>query len=93
MVRRKMTQKELAQAKAKNAKESAFITLYNRTKNQAVSIQLRAPKGVDFYRGEQTIMLHCGKTAKFPVSRLYKEQIINHTKAGRISILSGSLEI
>jgi hypothetical protein len=91
MVKRHLSQRELAQAKS--AQESAFITLYNRTKSQAVSIQLRAPKGVDFYIGEQTIILHCGKTAKFPISRLYKEQIVNHTKAGRISILSGSLDL
>ncbi|MEM3097212.1 MAG: hypothetical protein QXU32_00615 [Nitrososphaerales archaeon] len=73
-------------------REQKFVTLYNKTRNQPVYIQLRAPKGVDFYIGEQTVILHCGKIGKFPVNRLYKEQIINHAKAGRISILSGSLE-
>lgn len=86
---RPKTQKEIAQAK--NAKIK-FVTLYNKTKNQPVYIQLRAPGGVDFYIGEQTVILHCGKNAKFPVSRLYKEQINNHMKAGRLQILSGNLE-
>jgi len=78
-------------SKKVKSKES-FVTLYNRTKNQPVSIQLRAPAGVDFYLGEQTVVLHCGKMAKFPVSRLYKEQITNHQKAGRITLLSGNME-
>lgn len=77
---------------AKDKKESKFITLYNKSKNQPVSIQLRAPAGVDFYAGEQTVTLHCGKTAQFPSARLYKDQITNHIKAGRLSIVSGSLE-
>lgn len=89
MAKRQLTQRELAQAKQE---QSGYITLYNRSTNQPVPIQLRAPRGVDFYIGEQTVVLHCGKTAKFPVSRLYKEQITNHAKAGRIKILSGTLE-
>ena len=89
MAKRNLSQRELAQVKKDTG---GFITVYNRTSNQPVSIQLRAPRGVDFYLGEQTVVLHVGKTAKFPVSRLYKEQIINHTKAGRIKILSGTLD-
>jgi hypothetical protein len=77
---------------AKQNVEEKFITLYNRMKNQAVQIQLRAPSGVDFFSGEQTITLHCGKTAQFPVSRLYKDQVTNHIKAGRLTIVSGTLE-
>lgn len=86
---RPATQRQIAQSKSE---QSGYITLYNRTKNQTVQIQLRAPRGIDFYLGEQTIMLHCGKTAKFPVARLYKQQIINHQKAGRLAIISGSLD-
>jgi len=89
MAKRQLSQRELAQVKNDNA---GFVTVYNRTANQPVYIQLRSPKGVDFYLGEQTVILHVGKTAKFPVSRLYREQIINHTKAGRIKILSGTLD-
>lgn len=89
MAKRHLSQRELAQVKNDT---TGFVTVYNRTPNQPVFIQLRAPKGVDFYLGEQTVILHVGKTAKFPVSRLYKEQIINHTKAGRIKILSGTLD-
>ena len=89
MAKRHLSQRELASVKSDT---SGFVTVYNRTSNQPVFIQLRAPKGVDFYLGEQTVMLQVGKTAKFPVSRLYREQIINHTKAGRIKILSGTLD-
>ena len=73
-------------------KEEKFVTLYNKTKNQPVQVQLRAPSGVDFYIGEQTITLHVGKSAKLPVSRLYKDQVTNHIKAGRLSIVSGTIE-
>lgn len=90
MAKRQLSQRELAQMKKEE--NPGYITVYNRTTNQPVPIQLRAPKGVDFYLGEQTVVLHVGKTAKFPVSRLYREQIINHTKAGRIKILSGTLD-
>jgi hypothetical protein len=89
MAKRPITQREIT--KAKNS-SLAYVTLCNKTTNQPVSIQLRAPNGVDFYIGEQTVILHCGKTGKFPVSRLIREQIVNHQKAGRISIVSGSLE-
>lgn len=87
--KRPMTQKQIAQSKGQ---KTSYVTLYNRSANQPVYIQLRAPHGVDFYIGEQTVVLHVGKTGKFPVSRLYKDQIINHQKAGRLSIVNGSLE-
>ena len=82
------TQREL---KARQAKKTTFISLYNRSRH-SVSIQLKAPPGVDFYIGEQTCPVLPGKVGKFPVDRLYKEQITNHQKAGRIKIISGSLD-
>ena len=89
MNKRPMTQREANDAKKGSG---GIITLYNRTRTQPVYIQLRAPRGVDFYLGEQTVVLHCGKTGKFPVNRLYKEQIVNHQKAGRLTIVSGNLD-
>lgn len=86
-----MTQREIQTSKIKATKAES-VTLYNRLPKQAIQIQLRAPAGVDFYLGEQCVYMSAGETAKFPVDRLYKEQIINHQKAGRISILSGSLD-
>lgn len=88
---RPRTQREIQTARAKASKVE-WITLYNRLPKQAVQIQLRAPAGVDFYLGEQSVYIPKGQTAKFPVNRLYKEQIVNHQKAGRISIISGSLD-
>lgn len=89
--KRPMSQREIQTAKIK-ANKTEWVTLYNRLPKQAVQIQLRAPAGVDFYLGEQSVYIPKGQTAKFPVNRLYKEQIVNHQKAGRISIVSGSLD-
>ena len=89
MANRPLTQREIKERRGQD--QGTFITVYNRTRTQPVYIQLKAPKGGDFYLDEQTVVLHCGKTGKFPVNRLYKEQITNHQKAGRIKILSGSL--
>lgn len=86
-----MTQREIQTSKIKNSK-TEWVTIYNRLPKQAVQIQLRAPAGVDFYLGEQSVYIPKGQTAKFPVNRLYKDQIVNHQKAGRISIVSGSLD-
>ena len=86
---RPRTQREISQEKRS---QEGYVTIHNRLKKQPVSIQLRSPKGVDFYVGEQTIQLMAGKVAKFPVHRLYKHQIINHQKAGRIRVLHGSLD-
>lgn len=89
--KRPLTQREIQTSKIKAAK-TEWVTLYNRLPKQAVQIQLRAPNGVDFFLGEQCVYIPVGQTAKFPVNRLYKEQIVNHQKAGRISIISGSLD-
>lgn len=89
--KRPLSQREIQAAKIK-ANKTEWVTIYNRLPKQAVQIQLRAPAGVDFYLGEQSVYIAKGQTAKFPVNRLYKEQIVNHQKAGRISIVSGSLD-
>jgi hypothetical protein len=83
------TQREIAASKQKT--KGGVMTIYNKSK-QAIPIQLKAPKGVDFYRGEQTVWLDVGRTDKFPVSRLYKDQIINQQKAGRLLVISGSFD-
>ena len=88
MAARPQSQKEKASAKAANA---GFVTLYNKSSKQPVPIQLKAPVGVDFYNGEQTVWLHRGKSAVFPVSRLIKEQIVNQQKMGFLLVVSGSL--
>lgn len=80
------------QEKASRAASAGFVTLFNKSSKQPVPIQLKAPAGVDFYNGEQTVWLQKGKTAVFPVSRLIKEQIINQQKMGFLLIVSGSLE-
>lgn len=88
--KRPMTQREIAAARQKK-KIGAMMTIYNKAK-QAIPIQLRAPSGVDFYRGEQTVWLGTGRSDKFPVSRLYKDQIINQQKAGRLLVISGTFD-
>ena len=88
--KRPQTQREIAAAKkAKTA--GGVMTIYNKSK-QSIPIQLKAPKDVDFYRGEQTVWLGGGKTDKFPINRLYKDQIVNQQKAGRLLVISGSFD-
>lgn len=88
--KRPQTQREIAAARQKKI-APATMTIYNKAK-QAIPIQLRAPKGVDFYRGEQTVWLDVGRSDKFPVSRLYKDQIINQQKSGRLLVISGTFD-
>ncbi len=84
------TQREIAAAKKLKTK-GGVIAIYNKSR-QSIPIQLKAPKGVDFYRGEQTVWLGVGKSDKFPANRLYKDQIINQQKAGRLLVISGSFD-
>ena len=66
-----------------------FVTVLNVCK-QTVPIQLKAPNGVSFFVGEQTVPIMPGKTARLPEHRLYNHQINNHQQAGRLKILSTS---
>jgi hypothetical protein len=84
------TQRDIAAARQKKS-SGAMMTIYNKAK-QAIPVQLKAPKGVDFYRGEQTVWLGVGRSDKFPISRLYKDQIINQQKAGRLLVISGTFD-
>lgn len=88
--KRPQTQREIAAARQQKSK-GGVMTIYNKSK-QSIPIQLKAPKGVDFYRGEQTVWLDVNKSEKFPVNRLYKDQIINQQKAGRLLVISGSFD-
>lgn len=88
--KRPQMQREIAAARQKKA-NGKFMTIYNKSK-QSIPIQLKAPAGVDFYRGEQTVWLDVGRTDKFPINRLYKDQIINQQKAGRLLVISGSFD-
>ena len=83
-----LTQKQIKKEKI-IASNTNYTTILN-TSKQMVTIQLKAPPGVDFFVGEQTITLMPGKFAQFPVSRLYNDQVKNHQKAGRIKILLAS---
>lgn len=86
---RPLTQREIRQQKRR--KENVrYVTIINRSKKQTVPIQLRAPAGVDFYVGEQTVPLYPLRMAKFPENRLYAEQIKNFQKQGRIQVLNAS---
>lgn len=82
-----LTQREIRQQKKQ--KTTGRVVIYNRDPKRPVQIQLRAPKGVDFFHGEQSTNLGPGKQCPYPASRLFVEQIVNHEKAGRIKILSG----
>jgi hypothetical protein len=87
--RRPLTQRELRQQKQRR-KDVNYVTIINRSKKQTVPIQLKAPVGVDFFVGEQTIPLYPLRMAKFPENRLYSEQIRNFQKQGRIQVLNAS---
>lgn len=84
---RPMTQAELIEAR-KSRRPEEFITLTNKSRTQIVPIQLRAPAGVPFVIGEQTVQLFPQQSAKFPKSRLMSEQVINLTKLGLLRVLS-----
>jgi hypothetical protein len=51
-----------------------------------IPIQLKAPVGVDFFAGEQTVSLNRGKSGRFPVSRLRATQVENLQKSGKIRV-------
>lgn len=88
---RALTQKQIAAQRAlqkKNAKQE-YVMLYNRSTKHPLPLQLKAPRGVDFYVGDQTIRLSPGERCQFPVSRLYQGQVSNLIKAGRLAVLSG----
>ena len=87
--KRPLTQREIRQSKQKKAKTEKVIII-NKCKKQTVTIQLKAPKGYDFFVGEQTVPLYPLRKAEFPKNRLYPEQIRNYEKAGRIQVLSKS---
>ena len=86
MAKKPLTQRELKKELDEKNK-IRYTTILNCCK-QAIPVQLKSPKGVDFFVGEQTIPIYPGKTAKLPTSRLYDEQIKNHQKAGRLRIVS-----
>ena len=81
---RPLTQREIKKAKKEREAEE-YVVIYNISK-QLIPIQLKPPKGVDFFQGEQTINLHKGKSGKFPQSRLRTNQITNLRKSGRIRV-------
>ena len=88
-VQRPLTQRELRQQKRRR-EDVNYVTIINRSKKQTIPIQLKAPIGVDFFVGEQTIPLYPRRMAKFPENRLYAEQIRNFQKQGRIQVLNAS---
>ena len=87
--KRPLTQRELRQQKQRR-EDVNYVTIINRSKKQTVPIQLKAPIGVDFFVGEQTVPLYPLRMAKFPENRLYSEQIRNFQKQGRIQVLNAS---
>lgn len=89
MADRPLTQREI-KARKKKRSEVHYVTLYNPSKGQLIPIQLSAPPGVDFFRGEQTIHLKPRERNKFPAHRLNKHQINNLEKKGMLKVFSGS---
>jgi hypothetical protein len=87
--KRPLTQRELRQQK-QAVEQVERVVIVNRSNSQTIPIQLRAPKGVDFFVGEQTVMLYPKRMAKFPKNRLYAEQIDNFCKQGRIQVLNAN---
>ena len=84
-----LTQRELR--KQKRAQEKIkYVTIYNKSKKQTVPIQLRAPKGVDFFVGELTVPVYPLRSVRVPENRLYPDQIKNFQKQGRIQVLNAN---
>lgn len=87
--KRPLTQREIRRRR-QASEQIERVVIVNRSKSQTVPIQLKAPPGVDFFVGEQTVMLYPRRMAKFPKNRLYAEQIDNFRKQGRIQVLNAS---
>ena len=87
--RRPLTQRELRQIK-KSRNNVDYVLIINKTKKQTLPIQLKTPPGVDWFVGEQSVMLYPQRMSKFPKHRLYSEQITNLQKQGRIQVLKSS---
>lgn len=85
---RALTQKQIL-AERRKRKDVKYVTIYNRSSKYPVQIQLKAPKGMSWFHGQQTTWLPRNQQAKYPAHRLMVDQLINHEKAGRVSILSG----
>ncbi len=77
MANRPLTQREIKQNKKDREKTQARRVTITNLGKQTVPIQLRSPEGVDWFVGEQSILLSKGKSALFPVHRLYPRQIEN----------------
>lgn len=88
--KRPLTQRELRLAKKKLTNVEQVV-IVNKSKSQTIPIQLKAPPGVDWFVGEQTVPLYPKRMAKFPKSRLYLEQITNYQKQGRIQVIKSSI--
>jgi len=87
--KRPLTQRELRAIKNKHTNVEQVV-IVNRSSTQTVPIQLRAPRGVDWFVGEQTVPLYPKRMAKFPKSRLYMEQVTNYQKQGRVQVIKSS---
>lgn len=87
--KRPLTQRELRQIK-KNRNDVEYVLIINKSKKQTLPIQLKSPPGVDWFVGEQAVMLYPQRMSKFPAHRLYSEQITNLQKQGRIQVLKSS---
>jgi len=88
---RALTQKQIAAQRELQKKKTTkeYVMLYNRSNKHPLPLQLKAPTGIDFYVGDQTVRMSPSERCQFPVSRLYEGQILNLVKAGRLSVLSG----
>ena len=87
--RKPLTQRELRALKKKQTNVEQVV-IVNKSKSQTVPIQLKAPPGIDWFVGEQTVPLYPKRMSKFPKSRLYMDQITNYQKQGRIQVIKSS---
>lgn len=69
----------------KKKSEDPKIRIIN-TSTQLISIHMKAPKGIDFYFGNQDIHLPPQKHYDFPSSRLMTSQLDRLQKRGMIKI-------
>lgn len=87
--KRPLTQRELRAIKNKSTNVEQVVII-NKSSTQTVPIQLKAPLGVDWFVGEQTVPLYPKRMAKFPKNRLYMEQVTNYQKQGRVQVIKSS---
>ena len=83
---RPLTQKEIRAKKAKGkVKNKETVTIHNVSK-QLITINVRQPKGLDFYIHSRDVHLKPGVSVKLPTDKLWSTQLDRLRKRRMITV-------